>query len=167
MKDWGREGERSRYRWAVLFASFYAFIAFAFAFQEVPPLFDSIREAFGITNIEAGLLMSVVLLPGVFLSLPAGLFVEKYGVRRIGFASLACVSLGCLLTATAGSFLVLLVGRLILGLGGNLRSNNYSSYYSPMVHQRRVRKGHGNLWHKHAPRHSNSFPKRKCSHAQI
>ena len=118
MKDWGREDERSKYRWVVLFASFYAFIAFAFAFQEVPPLFDSIREAFGTTNFEAGLLMSVVLLPGIFLSLPAGLFVEKYGVRQIGFASLACMSLGCFLTATAGSFLVLLVGRLILGLAG-------------------------------------------------
>lgn len=118
MKDLGREGESSRFRWVMLFVSFYAFIAFAFAFQEIPPLFDSIREEFNITNVEAGLLMSVVLVPGVFLSIPAGLFVEKYGVRRIGFLSLACVSLGCFVAATAGSFLMLLVGRFILGLGG-------------------------------------------------
>ena len=119
MESLGGEGERPLYRWAILFASFYAFVAFAFAFQEAPPLFDSIREAFKITtNAEVGLVMSMVLLPGIFLSLPAGFFVKKYGVRRVGFASLVCVVLGCFVTATANSFIMLLAGRLILGVGG-------------------------------------------------
>jgi len=118
MKKLG-EGERPRYRWVILFASFYAFVAFAFTFQQVPPLFDSIIQEFEITNAEAGLLMSIVLVPGIFLSLPAGLFVERYGVRRVGFASLVCIVLGCFVTATANSFIMVLAGRLILGLGGS------------------------------------------------
>jgi len=81
-------------------------------------LIETIRQEFNITNAEAGLLMSIVLVPGIFLGLPAGLFVERYGVRRVGFASLACIVLGCLVTATANSFIMLLAGRLILGVGG-------------------------------------------------
>ena len=119
MKGLGGESERPRYRWAVLFASFYAFVAFAFAFQEVPPLIEPIMDEFTqITHAEAGLLMSIVLVPGIFLSLPAGLFGERYGVRRVGFASLVCIALSCLVTATANSFIMLLAGRLILGVGG-------------------------------------------------
>ena len=118
MKTLG-EGKRPRYRWAILFASFYAFVAFAFTFQLVPPLIPSIIEEFNLTNAEAGLLMSIVLVPGIFLSLPAGLFVERYGVRQVGFASLVCVVLGCFVTATANSFMMVLAGRLILGLGGS------------------------------------------------
>jgi len=76
-------------------------------------------EEFNITNTEAGLLMSIVLVPGIFFSLPAGLFVERYGVRQIGFASLICIVLGCFVTATANSFTIVLTGRLILGLGGS------------------------------------------------
>jgi len=119
MKKLG-EGERPRYRWVILFASFYAFIAFAFAFQQAPPLITSIKEEFNITHAEAGLLMSIVLVPGIFLSLPAGLFVEKYGVRRVGFTSLLCIVLGCFVTLTANSFMTVLAGRLILGVGGGL-----------------------------------------------
>ncbi|MGQ9461199.1 MAG: MFS transporter [Candidatus Bathyarchaeaceae archaeon] len=101
-----------------MFASFFAFVAFAFAFQEAPPLFESIREEFDVTNVEVGLVMSMVLLPGIFLSLPAGFFVKKYGVKRIGFLALVSVVLGCFVTATANSFIMLLTGRMILGVGG-------------------------------------------------
>jgi len=110
--------ERREYRWAVLFASFFAFVAYAFALQEAPPLIPSIIEEFSISNAEAGLITAVVLVPGIFLSLPAGVFVGKYGVRRVSLVSLVVVIMGSLATATANSFLMLLAGRFILGLGG-------------------------------------------------
>lgn len=114
------EGERPRYRWAILFVALYAFVAYAFAFQTVPPIISSIKAEFNIlSDAEAALLMSIVLVPGIFLSLPAGLFLKKYGGRRVGFASLICVVLGCFVTATANSFIIVLAGRLILGLGGS------------------------------------------------
>jgi len=124
MKSLGGGG-RPRYRWAVLFASFFAFVAYAFAFQAAPPLIPSIKAEFNIPlDAEAALIMSMVLLPGIFLSLPAGFFVKKYGVRRVGFLSLVCVVLGCFVTATANSFIMLLAGRLILGVGGTFIVTN-------------------------------------------
>jgi len=118
MKILGEQGKRPRYRWIMLVVSFYAFVAFAFAFQVAPPLIPSIIEEFNISHAEAGLLMSIVLVPGIFLGLPAGLFVGRYGVRGVGFVSLVCVILGSFLTAIANSFIMLIVGRLILGVGG-------------------------------------------------
>src|SRR3989304_7021114 len=114
MKTPVTEGTRPRYRWIILFASFLAFVAFAFAFQAAPPLIPSLIAEFNISYAEAGLVMSSVLLPGIFLSLPAGLLVGKFGVRRVGFVSLLVVVLGSLLTATANSFTMTLIGRVIL-----------------------------------------------------
>lgn len=114
----GEISERPWLKWIILFSSFYSFVAYAFAFQGAAPLFGAIMEEFKISNMEAGLLMSVVLVPGIFLSLPAGLLVGRYGVRRIGLVSLICITLSSLVTTTANSFFVLVIGRLILGIGG-------------------------------------------------
>ena len=96
-----------------------AFVAYAFALQVVPPLIPSAMAEFGITNAEAGLLMSVVLIPGILLSLLAGsVLVRKYNVVRVGIVSLVCVVLGSLVTALADSFAIMLVGRFLVGTGG-------------------------------------------------
>jgi MFS family permease len=74
---------------------------------------------FGITNAEAGLLMSVVLIPSILLSLFAGSVpVRKYNVVRVGIVSLACMVLSSLVTALADSFAIMLVGRFLVGIGG-------------------------------------------------
>jgi predicted MFS family arabinose efflux permease len=110
----------SRFRWLILIVSFFAFVAFAFAFQLAPPLIPAIIEEFMISHAEAGLIMSLVRFPGVFLGIPTGLFVARYGTKLIGIIALVCVVLGCFITAIANSFLLLLMGRLILGIGGGI-----------------------------------------------
>ena len=112
------EGKVQRYRWLVLAVSFLSFVAYAFPFQEAPPLIPLIIDEFKVSHAEAGLLMSLVLIPGIFLSLPSGLLLSRYGVRKVGLLSLIAVVLGSLITATASSFLIVLAGRLILGIGG-------------------------------------------------
>lgn len=119
MRIQGEQVQHSWYRWSVLFTSLFAFMAFAFAFQVGPPLLKSVKAEFSIeSDAQAALLMSIVLVPGVFLSLPAGVAVRKYGTFRVGLASLICVVAGSFVTAVADSFVILLSGRLILGIGG-------------------------------------------------
>ena len=110
----------SNYRWVVLFASFSVFVAFAFAFQLVPPLLTTISSPTNLNlgEAEAGLLMSAVTIPGIILALPVGLAVNKYGFRVIGTLSTVLVAVGSLVTATAGTFPTALLGRFILGVGG-------------------------------------------------
>jgi len=81
-------------------------------------LIPSIIHDFGISHAEAGLLMSTVVIPGVFLAIPAGILVDRYGVRLTGAVSTTLITLGCFVTAMADSFGMALFGRLILGVGG-------------------------------------------------
>lgn len=108
----------SNYRWVVLFASFFAFVVWAFVFQLVPPLLDTFQRYFTVDQAQSGLLMSMVVIPGIFLALPAGFIVNRYGFRSLGILSIASVAVGSLTTALADTFLVALLGRFILGLGG-------------------------------------------------
>lgn len=108
----------SGYRWAVLFACFLTFVAFAFVFQLMPPLLSTVGENFGVSPADAGLLMSMAVIPGIFLAIPVGLIVNKYGFRLIGFVSTLVVAAGSLTTALANSFATALLGRFILGIGG-------------------------------------------------
>lgn len=110
--------QSSNYRWGVLFASFFAFVAFAFVFQLVPPLLRTIQNDFGLSDAESGLVMSMVVVPGIVLALPAGLVINKYKFRTIGFLSLVLVAIGSMTTALANIFPIALLGRFILGVGG-------------------------------------------------
>jgi MFS family permease len=88
-----------------------------FALQSMPPLMNRIQSVFAVDSATAGLLMSVVVIPGVILALPAGLLVNKYGFRRIGFLALTSVALGSLITAVATTFSLALLGRFVMGFG--------------------------------------------------
>ncbi len=106
------------YRWIVLFSALYAFIAFAFALQIVPPLANTIIATFGISNAQTGLLISAVVIPGIFLALPSGILTDRFGVRLTGSFSSVLIAAGSVITILAVSFEVFLVGRLIVGIGG-------------------------------------------------
>jgi len=108
----------SNYRWVVLFASFFTFVAFAFVFQLIPPILKTFQEDFGLGEAESGLLMSMVVVPRIFLALPAGFVINRYGFRSLGFLSIFLVAVGSFTTALAGTFLTALAGRFILGVGG-------------------------------------------------
>ncbi|HLN88529.1 MAG TPA: MFS transporter [Candidatus Binatia bacterium] len=110
----------SRYRWEVLFASVLAFTMYAYALQSVPPLLQQFQAIFNVNAATAGLLMSMVVIPGIILALPAGIIISKYSFRKIGFLSTITIGIGSLITAFSLSFPMALLGRFIIGLGGGL-----------------------------------------------
>jgi predicted MFS family arabinose efflux permease len=109
-----------KYRWLVLVVSLLGFISFAFSLQSIPPLIQSIRSEFAIpSDAEAALLMSIVLIPGIFC-LPASLITNRLDARRVGSLSLVGVVLSSILTFASNSFFLLLAARFILGISGML-----------------------------------------------
>ncbi len=108
----------SNYRWIVLFSCFLAFVAYAFVFQSMPPLLSDAAAEFNISEAQAGLLMSLAVIPGIILALPAGFAVNRYGFRFLGSVSTLSVAAGSLITALADSFSLALLGRFVLGIGG-------------------------------------------------
>ncbi|MCW4018336.1 MAG: MFS transporter [Candidatus Bathyarchaeota archaeon] len=117
MASEGEVTSASRYKWVVLFAALLSCDTYYFAFQSLPPLINEIQSVFAIDHATAGLLMSIVVVPGVIMALPTGMIVSKYGFRRIGFLALLSVALGSLITALSTTFLWALFGRFIMGFG--------------------------------------------------
>jgi MFS family permease len=107
-----------RYRWVTLFSAFYIIVIMAFTVQSIPPLIPSIMKDFGISHAQAGLLMSILFLPGVLVSIPAGMLIDRYGARRVGILSTSLMALGSLLVAISDSYPAALTGRFVFGVGG-------------------------------------------------
>jgi len=101
-----------------LFTCFLAFVAYAYSFQSMPPLLSHVASEFGVSNSQVGLLMSIAVVPGIVLALPTGFIVNRYGFRLLGFMSTLLVAVGSLITASANSFALALLGRFVLGVGG-------------------------------------------------
>ncbi len=118
IKEHNQPLQTSSYRWIVLFVSFFTFVVFAYIFQLIPPLLGIIQADFHVGDAEAGLLMSMVVIPGIFLALPAGFVINKYGFRSVGFLSIMLVAAGSITMALAATFPIALLGRFILGVGG-------------------------------------------------
>jgi len=56
------------YRWKILVMIYACMLSFAMVFQSIPPLLTLIRQEFNIGHAQAGLLMSLFALPGIFIA---------------------------------------------------------------------------------------------------
>lgn len=119
MREWGNGGNMGR-KWLMLVVAFFSVFSFLFAMQSLPPVIPQIMEEFNVSHAETSLLMSLVALPVIFLSLPAGILTVKWGPKRVSGLGLILATFGALTTYLANSFLWLEIGRLILGIGGAL-----------------------------------------------
>lgn len=76
-----------------------------------------IIEDLGISHAQAGLLMSITMLPCIFLVIPLSLFLPGIGIKRAGIASIVLTLVGAIVFLLARNFIGLLLGRMIMGLG--------------------------------------------------
>ncbi|NOZ78223.1 MAG: MFS transporter [Acidobacteria bacterium] len=108
---------RSR-RWLILASALLSFFSVGLTFFAVPPLVPQLMARFGLDNLQVGLLMGAIALPAIFLSIPLGAAVDRWNARPAGTTGLATMAIGATLFALATSYPVLLVGRLLFGVGG-------------------------------------------------
>lgn len=104
-------------KWKVLGFIYIFMLVFALIFQGMPPVFGFIISSLGITHAQAGALMSFFGLPGIFISIPGGILSDIYGSRLVGIASLIIALVGSLLVGFGNNFTVLVIGRVISGIG--------------------------------------------------
>jgi MFS family permease len=108
------------YAWVILLVVFLASIAAPLNQAKVPPLMPIIMDAFQLPLSQAGWLMSVFALTGMILALPAGIFLPRTGPKAMGIIALGCLALGSSLGALSTSATLLLLGRVIEGVGMGL-----------------------------------------------
>ena len=104
-------------RWWVLFLVHFSVLAFALNFQMIPPLLPSLISRIGLTHTQAGALMGLFTLPGIFLALPGGRVSDAIGPRSVALWSLALLTVGPFLMLPLHPWF-LYTGRICSGVGG-------------------------------------------------
>ncbi|NEX59865.1 MFS transporter [Noviherbaspirillum galbum] len=84
------------------------------------PLFPWIKEDFGLSYAELGLLMTVFfVVSGVGQAL-AGFVVDRVGARNVLFAGISLLALAALLLSQAKNYPMLLAGSMLAGMGNSV-----------------------------------------------
>ncbi len=110
----------SSYKWIVLAISFMLMLTFALSLQSLPPIFDNIANDIDFTNSQAGFLMGIYAIPGIFLPLGIAYLSNKYDNKYLILISLIILILGLVAFSMSNTFQSLLIFRLISGIGATV-----------------------------------------------
>lgn len=89
----------------------------AICMNKMSPVLTEICTDLGITTTQSGLLLSIFVLSGIFLSIPMGVVVAKYGTFKTGLASLLCIIIGSAVGAVSTGYPIMLASRFLEGIG--------------------------------------------------
>jgi MFS family permease len=106
-----------RFRWVILAIVMFSGLVVAFVYSALPPVMPLVINDLQITYAEAGLLVTAVGIPMIIISLPIGITADRYGAKLFGMVMLLCTLGGTFLVAMSSSFILVLLGRLISGIG--------------------------------------------------
>ncbi len=90
----------------------------AIAFQSVAVAAPLTIGALGLDHAQAGLLFGAFMLPGIVVTVPAGMLAWRIGDRAVLGGGLALIALGALAASRANSYHALLAARVLAGAGG-------------------------------------------------
>lgn len=86
----------------------------------LPPLFPWIREEFHLSWAQLGFLMTLYFLVSGVAQTVAGFLVDRFGACRVLRAGLLCLSISSAALALADSYLALMAGAMLAGLGNSV-----------------------------------------------
>lgn len=104
-------------RWRILGLLFLARVGLGFQFQTLGSVSESLVGAFGLDYAAVGSLIGAFMLPGLVISLPAGLLGRYVADRTLVGSGLAFLALGGAVAAAAVGFEMLVVARIVCGVG--------------------------------------------------
>jgi predicted MFS family arabinose efflux permease len=106
--------------WLVAFAVILAGIALALVQNKVAPCMTTLMSAFDIDMAAAGWLSSLFSLIGIVMAIPASIILNKLGPKLGGIGALLCAIVGSLLGVFASGTTLLMISRVIEGIGVGL-----------------------------------------------
>ena len=109
-------------RWWILAVLFLARTCMALEFQVLGAVAPLAGPALGLNHAAMGQLLGLYWLPGIFLAIPAGLLGQRFGLKRLGLASLTLMAFGGLLLAASWNYPTAAAARLIEGAGNAVLS---------------------------------------------
>lgn len=106
-----------RKSWSVMWAVYLASIVVVINQFKVPPVMQMLMQDLQVDMSVAGWLMSIFALAGIILAIPAAFILGKYGLKTTGLIGLGCTVIGSVIGAIATGATVLLLGRVLEGVG--------------------------------------------------
>ncbi|HHY25645.1 MAG TPA: MFS transporter [Desulfitobacterium dehalogenans] len=116
----GNQRVQGSYKWVVLALSFFMMISFALSLQVLPPLFEQIMEDISFSNSQAGILMGAYAIPGIFLPFIVAYLANRFDMKKLIIVALIIMILGLVAFSLAESFSLLVVCRLVAGIGATV-----------------------------------------------
>lgn len=107
-------------RWIVLALLFFARVCLGLQFISASALISFMVADLGINYTQAGTLIGLLMLPGVFISLPSGMLAERLGDKRVFGVGILFLLLGSLLMASSSTFAMAVAARFCGGVGAAL-----------------------------------------------
>jgi len=83
----------------------------------VVPVLPVYAHRFGLSGLQQGLVLGATGLASLAVSLPAGVLADRFGARRLTLWAGVLMAIAMLVQALAGSFVILLLARLLFGIG--------------------------------------------------
>jgi nitrate/nitrite transporter NarK len=88
--------------------------------MNVPPVLCELMDLYRVSYTEISVLMSALLWTHAAMQLPAGMIVDRLGIRRTQFLSLICLAVGNAISAISPDLAWGIGGRMIAGVGTGL-----------------------------------------------
>ena len=105
------------YPWIILAVLFLARMALGYQFQSIASVAPFLVNSLHVNYAEIGSLIGIYMLPGAFVSLPAGLIGRHVGDRSFAVTALALMAAGGVIVALSHGYALALAGRLTSGAG--------------------------------------------------
>lgn len=113
----GSEAKTPKKAWAMLAIIYLASIGASLCQFKTPPLASWIIPAFGMDAMSFGMQMSIVGIVGLILAFPAAYICRGLGAKNTVLLSVACLAVGSFGGIISTNYTVLMVTRLLEGIG--------------------------------------------------
>ncbi len=108
---------QARIKWIMLGLAALTIMGSYYTYDSIAPVAGLLRDQRGLSQSQIGLLNAVFNLPNIGLALVGGVLIDRIGAAKsILLATFIC-TLGAVLTAVGTPFELMLLGRLLFGLG--------------------------------------------------
>lgn len=105
------------YAWVILVVTLLIGVCAPFNQFKIPPVMPVLMEHFGINLTSAGLLMSIFAITGLIFAVPAGMLLQRFGLKTTGVVAGLCLLAGSIIGAVSNGFELLLFSRFVEGIG--------------------------------------------------
>jgi len=117
MTDSSSAGDSSKARWWILALVSVLMFGNYYVYDSIAPVAELLERELGFSDTQIGSLNAIYSLPNIFLVLIGGLVVDRFGASRVALWTATICLIGALLTAWQGSFITMVTGRFLFGVG--------------------------------------------------